>query len=391
MIEHRNEHLDAEQLQAFLEGGPEGDRRAEIEEHLAACARCSAELDAWRVLFEDLSELPDHTPSIGFAERVMADFGPSTAAGRRHLPAEVLQDLADGVLAPGRATETSAHLAACDDCAREADAWRLVTGALSSLDRFEPSAHFADAVMQGVGVTTPVSIAARARAAFAGILSTRDPGHLDAGRLQELLDGALSARRVARIRTHLEGCQTCASEAQAWQGLFQRLDELERFAPARDLERPVLQAVRMAGVAQAAPSRMVVAARATARRLVPRSRQAWAALSGMAVTPAVVGALVLYAVFSHPTVTAGSLLSFAWWQVTDFAISGWTALSAAALESGGVLDAIALLDLLASAPMVVAGGVLGYTLASAAALRVLYKQLNLHRSVGGRHVRFLAS
>ena len=67
-----HDHLSAEQIQAFLDGElPQGELSA-AEEHLAVCARCSAEMDAWSTLFADLGELVSHTPREGFADRVIS-------------------------------------------------------------------------------------------------------------------------------------------------------------------------------------------------------------------------------------------------------------------------------------------------------------------------------
>ena len=47
-----NEHMSAQRLQAFLEGELPHREHARMEEHLADCARCSAECATWRVLFD---------------------------------------------------------------------------------------------------------------------------------------------------------------------------------------------------------------------------------------------------------------------------------------------------------------------------------------------------
>ena len=72
---------------------------------------------------------------------------------------------------------------------------------------------------------------------------------------------------------------------------------------------------------------------AAARPLAPQTRQAWAALSGVAVTPAVSVGLVFYAVFSHPTLTIGSLASFVGWQISDLAAYVFGGVSTVALQS----------------------------------------------------------
>ena len=78
MHDRNDMHLSAEQIQALLEGElpAGGQERLRIEEHVAGCARCSAEVDAWRTLFADLHELaalPLPRPSAGFADRVMRE------------------------------------------------------------------------------------------------------------------------------------------------------------------------------------------------------------------------------------------------------------------------------------------------------------------------------
>jgi anti-sigma factor RsiW len=68
-----NEHLSAERIQAFLEGDLAASEHTRTGEHIAQCARCSEELEAWRVLFEDLTELRSLRPHEGFADRVMSE------------------------------------------------------------------------------------------------------------------------------------------------------------------------------------------------------------------------------------------------------------------------------------------------------------------------------
>jgi anti-sigma factor RsiW len=64
-------HPATERLQEFAEevlGGPE---HAVVDAHLAACARCRAEVEELRSLFLALSSLPAFEPTAGFADRVM--------------------------------------------------------------------------------------------------------------------------------------------------------------------------------------------------------------------------------------------------------------------------------------------------------------------------------
>ena len=111
-----NEHLSAERLQAFLEGDLPDGEAVHVEEHLAGCARCSAELDGWRILFEDLGGLAPHRPIEGFADRVMAGVqtGRVPALGE-HVAADVLQDFLEGSLAARKASRIEAHLESQQD------------------------------------------------------------------------------------------------------------------------------------------------------------------------------------------------------------------------------------------------------------------------------------
>ena len=169
--EHIHQHLSAEEVQALLEGELPARERARAEEHLDSCARCSEELDAWRLLFSELGELPALGPRSGFSERVLAEVEipekvPLAARIRARLgallPAEAhpeggkIQDFVDGLLPARQAARVGAHLEACEACAHEATEWRALIGRLSALPHRAPSEAFADRVMAGVRVPAPV-------------------------------------------------------------------------------------------------------------------------------------------------------------------------------------------------------------------------------------------
>jgi anti-sigma factor RsiW len=309
-------HLSAEQMQAFLEGDlarQEGER-ARVEEHLAACARCAAELDSWRVLFADLSSLPGQAPRAGFSHRVMAEvriaeekpswlaslFPRRATHSGQHLAQDVLQDLADGVLPARHAARAHAHLAACDTCSGEFSAWRGVMSTLTHLPRLTPSQAFAARVMAAVGRARAVAPAAT----------------------------AATARTPA-------------------------------LAPAWDR---ALGLARRIGV-----------------RVMPRTRRAWAALCGVAVTPAAIFGLVFWAVFSHPTLTPQALLSFAAWQVSDLIALAWNGLLSSGSQVASVSGVESALQALTQSPLLLAGAALAYSAMAAVALRVLYKNLIAQR------------
>jgi anti-sigma factor RsiW len=304
---HLQHHLSAEQFQAFLGGELAAGEHAIAEEHLAACARCAAGMDGWRVLFEGLEELPTLAPEIGFADRVM----------------------------------------------------------------------------EGVTVSGPQSLAARVRVRLTALV--RSGGHLDHNRLQDFVEGALPARQIARVRSHLDECGACAREAEAWLGTLRGLDALGHFAPAEDFAARVMAHVRVPEPAKA-PAPVVDWRRALAwtGRLVPQSRQAWAAISGVALTPVVTLGLVLWTVFTHPRLTPSALASFTWWKVSEVATVGWQAVSSAALESAGVFEVYSLLGSVAQSPGALAGAFLAFSAGTVGAAWVLYRNLIVNHPVDGR-------
>jgi len=392
--DHTNSHLSAETMQAFLEGELSRRETSATEEHLASCPRCSAELDGWRVLFEDLGGLSSHRPHEGFHNRVMAKVSvpESVSLGARvlgrieefttnvHVAPDVMQDFIEGSLAARRAERVEAHLAACTHCSSEADAWLDVMRRLDELPSFAPSEGFPDRVLAGITLPETPSLAARL-AEHLSRLAGRRPEHVPTGLLQDLVDGALPAKAVARIETHVAECIVCTNELAAWRAVSAHLDGLERFAPSDHFRDRVMEALAAEEVQTAVvPRRAWSRAMGAAWRLVPQTHQALAALSGVAVTPVAIVGLMVYAVFSHPALTVGSLLSFAWWQVSDLASGTLSALSSAAVQNADSVGVSSLFEMLAAAPILVAGGVILYTMASAFAVRVLWKNLHAHAS-----------
>jgi hypothetical protein len=237
-----------------------------------------------------------------------------------------------------------------------------------------------------------VTLAARVRARIASLLPVSPERHLDTGHVNDFLDEMLPARQMARVRTHLGACPSCATEVAGWRTLLARLDDLERLGPGRQFTDRVMAGVRVP-VAITGPAKTPVwsPALAYARRFVPQTRRAWAAISGVAVTPAAIVGVVFYAVFSHPTLTPEALASFVWWQVTDLAMLGLTTLSDAALESAQLFGAYSLFETLAAAPLLLTSGLLAYSVLSGLALRVLYRNLIANRPMDGRYAHVSAT
>ena len=119
--------------------------------------------------------------------------------------------------------------------------------------------------------------------------------------------------------------------------------------------------------------------------MVPQTRRAWAAVSGFAVTPAVTVGLLLWSVFSHPTLTASSLASFAWWKVSELAVGAWGVASAFAVESAGVFRIWETVGALPADPGILAAVGLAFAVGSLVSLWVLYTNLVATHTVDGRY------
>lgn len=294
-----------------------------------------------------------------------------------HLSAETLQALLEGGLPHGERARAEEHLASCARCAAELEAWSTLFRELDGLAGLAPAPGFADRVMDQVA---PLPLAARVRAWWG---ARAGASHPDGERLQDWLDGRLAARSAARVEAHLAGCAACAGEAAAWRDTFAALHKVERFAPAEGFAGRVMAQVH--GPAPA-PARVPEWRRALAwaRGFVPQTRRAWAAVSGVALTPAVTLGLVLWAVLSHPTLTPGALASFTWWKASELSAAAWSALAARALESEGLFQVYAFIGSLAVSPAAVAVAALALCAGTVLASWVLYRNLVVAHPLDGR-------
>lgn len=174
MSTHFDDHLDALQMQAYLDGELPAGERGEVRSHLEECPRCRAEVEAWDGLFHELEELPVLSPSPVFRERILESvqrpaarragvrsvLGRSTAkAGSDHVAPGRLQDFLEGALAARSAAKVESHLADCAVCRDELAAFREVGIALSSLPRLAPSPDFGERVMASLRVQQMAQLA----------------------------------------------------------------------------------------------------------------------------------------------------------------------------------------------------------------------------------------
>ena len=163
-----SQHLDDGILQEYLENALDPGHRATVGSHLAICTRCSARLEGWQMLLEELGGLERFQPSGQLAPGVIAQLTGSYASGdslwaratgllmgrsrRRHVTDGALQDLVEGLVQGSRATRIRRHLDGCERCSGSYLQWRRLGEELEGLQRLDPSRGFADAVMSRVAV-----------------------------------------------------------------------------------------------------------------------------------------------------------------------------------------------------------------------------------------------
>jgi anti-sigma factor RsiW len=304
---------------------------------------------------------------------------------KAHLTAERIQAFLDNSLSRDERDEVHAHSVFCGSCQAEIEAWRLLYSELDGLPELRPGPNFRDHVL--ASLDTSASVTARDRAV--GWLRRRAgqaAKHVDPERLQDYVDGLLPAGQMARISTHLDGCGACSREEEQWRSLILGIRKLPVMAPSSGFNGRVMARIHLGQLVRpAVPRTAGQRALHWAGRLVPRTQRAWAVISGIALTPATVMALLGYAVFSNPLVTPGGLASFLWWRVSGGATVLWTFLANGLVESGLLLTAYSIWDLLAAAPAVTAVAAVSFAAATSLAGWVLYRNLITTQTVDGKY------
>jgi len=321
-----NMHLTAERIQAFLDAALSSEERAAVREHATFCGDCQTELDSWRLLYSELSELPELSPAPGFATRVLTALNPAVLKAESEKPL------------------------------------------------FGRLRHW---VAQGVAQRVPQRVA-------------RTAEHVEPERLQDYVEGLLPSRQMARVSAHVKACEACRSEELRWEELIHGLEGLPELAPSQAFSGRVMAQLAIGHLVRTPASSAATSATRQwvlgwAERLIPRTQKAWAVISGVALTPVTVVALLGYAVFSNPLVTPGYLASLLWWKVTG-GVSALVGIFAdGVLESPLVFYAYSVLGALANAPVVTA--MVAVSLAAATSLSgwVLYRNLMTTRTVDGNY------
>jgi anti-sigma factor RsiW len=298
-----------------------------------------------------------------------------------HLTAERIQAFLDDALSRDDRAEIQEHATSCGRCQAELETWQLLYSELGGLPELSPAPNFRERVLAGLDTAVageqrlPVSAEQRLPVSGEQRLfgwlrqrAVRAAEHLGPERLQDYVEGLLPERQMARVSAHLEACEDCHGEEEQWRSLIHGIEKLPVMAPSSAFASHVMGQIRIG-------------------RLVPRTQKAWAVISGIALTPFTVGALLAYAVFSNPLVTPGVLASFLWWRISDGANAVWGLLADGLVESPIAFYAYSALDFVVAAPAETAMVAVSFAATTSLAGWVLYRNLMTTRTVDGDYAR----
>jgi len=297
----------------------------------------------------------------------------------RHLTSQQIQEFLDQQLTPKELDLVQEHLDGCTQCQRDAENWSLLFSDLAHLPELRPGPTFLAEVLQGAPVREP-----SARRAF-GWLSARrrDEAHIPPSSIQDYLENRLSAQPAARLEAHLAACASCRVEVQGWTTLMGSFQPLRHFAPRPGfVERVMAQVMVPAPVPERGGGLASLPRRALAwaRSLLPTSRHGWAVAGGLASAPTITMAALVYLVFSRPLLTPGNFASYLLWKVSDLSGMALSTLTGWVMESATLMWAYSFLEPLIQSPMLLGVGGLVFSLLSAGALWVLYRNLIVSQS-----------
>lgn len=311
---------------------------------------------------------------------------------KTHLTAERIQAFLDDALSREERAEIQDHATFCGHCQADMETWQLLYSELGELPQLSPSPNFRDRVLAGLDMAVPATSAEKRRFAWLPRWAVRAAEHLDPERLQDYVEGLLPAPQMASVSAHLDACGVCRSDEAEWRDLIQGIESLPLMAPSRAFAGQVMSRVRIGRLVRPVAARTTAGGRALAwaHRLIPRTQRAWAVISGIALTPTTIVALLAYAVFSNPLVTPAGLASFLWWRISGGATASIGFLADAIVESPLAFFAYSVLDALAGAPALTGMVAVSFAAASGLAGWVLYRNLMITRptrTVDGEYAR----
>ena len=307
---------------------------------------------------------------------------------KTHLTAERIQAFLDDALSRDERAEVQEHATFCGRCQAEVQTWQLLYSELGELPELSPAPNFRDRVLAGLDTAVPVASGEKRLLGWLRRGAVRAAEHLDPERLQDYVEGLLPAQQMARVSAHLDACGVCRSNEAQWRGVIQGIENLPVMAPSSAFAGHVMSQVRIGRLVRPVAARTTRGrALAWASRLIPQTQRTWAVISGIALTPATVLALLAYAVFSNPLVTPAGLASFLWWRISGGATALVGFLADGLVESPVAFFAYSVLDLLAGAPAITVMVAVSFAAATGLAGWVLYRNLMTTRTVDGEYAR----
>ena len=295
----------------------------------------------------------------------------------RHLTSEQFQEFLDQELSSEERAVVQAHLAACPQCRSELESWGLLFTDLSSLSELAPGPAFQQEVLgrahppaPGWGLTSGWAAARQAR--------LRDEAHVPASSIQDYLDGVLAEQPTRRLEEHLTHCESCNHGVTEWRALMETMKPLGHFRPSPGFSERVMSEVMVpAPVTQSRRDWTSLPARTLGwmRSLLPSTRHGWAVAGGVASAPTITVAALLYLLFSRPLLTPGAIGSYLVWKGAAFFDAAMAAVTAFMQENEVLLRLAEFVEPLAQSPYLLGLGGLLFSLISAGALWVLYRNL----------------
>lgn len=310
----------------------------------------------------------------------------ATEGDMRHLTSEQFQAFLDNGLSPREEALVQEHLSVCPECQQEMEGWSLLFTDLGSLPEIDPGPSFSRQVMDQLPARDSQ------RAGVRGWFGARDARvrqgeHIPGGSLQDYLEGVLSGRRAAGAKAHLAACDPCREELKGWERLFGSLAALPSLAPTLGFAERVMARVRIPAPVPAPWREAGRRAMGWGKGFLPQNRRGWAVAGGIASAPTISVAALVYLVFSHPLLSVGSFTTYASWKASALFASLFSSLSSAMVESLALFRVYSLLEVAAKSPLLVGFGGLAFSLLSALALWVLYRNLVATPSVENRYAR----
>ncbi len=293
----------------------------------------------------------------------------------RHLTSEQIQEFLDRQLTREEEASVQEHLSACPHCQGELEGWKLLFSDLGSLPELDPGRVFHQEIMGQAPVLAPERTPGRRAARKARKLAE---AHIPHGSIQDYLENLLPPQPAARVEAHLASCDSCQSRVQEWQALLGAFPRLGHFAPKPGFaERVMAQVMVPAPVPVRAGGLSSIPGRALnwVRGVLPQTRHGWAVVGGMASAPTITVVTLVYLLFSRPLLTPGNFVSYLLWKGSSFLDVAAGTVSSLVTESGTLLRLVTFLEPVTQSPLLMGLGGLVFSLFSAGALWVLYRNL----------------